>query len=118
VLVVDDEPLIRWSLRKGLTRSGHEVTEAGTAAEALELIGAGPGSFDAVILDYRLPDRRDLSLLKEVRASLPGSRVVMMTAYGEDDMRAQALALGALAVVDKPFQVQALVALIETSRAH
>jgi DNA-binding response OmpR family regulator len=42
----------------------------------------------------------------------------MMTAYGEDDMRTQALALGALAVVDKPFQVQALVALIETSRAH
>ena len=115
VLVVDDEPLIRWSLRKGLTRSGHDVADAGTAGEALALIDGHPNRFNVVILDYRLPDRRDLSLLKDVRERLPTATVLMMTAYGEADMRAQALALGALTVIDKPFQVSALVSLVESS---
>ena len=116
VLVVDDEPLIRWSLRKGLSRAGHDVAEAGSGAEALALIAADPARFQVVILDYRLPDRRDLSLLRDVRAALPAATVLMMTAYGDGDMRAQALALGARAVVDKPFQVSALVALVESAR--
>ncbi len=115
VLVVDDEPLIRWSLRKGLTRSGHDVAEAGTAGEALALIDDQPNRFHVVILDYRLPDRRDLSLLKDVRDRLPAATVLLMTAYGDADMRAQALTLGALTVIDKPFQVSALVSLVESS---
>ncbi len=115
VLVVDDEPLIRWSLRKGLARAGHDVAEAGTGARALELIDAQPARFNVVILDYRLPDRRDLSLLRDVRQRLPAATVLMMTAYGDADMRAEAVALGARAVIDKPFQVTALVSLVESS---
>ena len=114
ILVVDDESLIRWSLRRGLTRHGHEVHEATSAAETLIAISIN-GPFDAVMLDYRLPDRRDLSLLREVRESSPGSRVVMMTAYGEPGMREEAHALGALAVVDKPFQVADVIQLIESA---
>ena len=117
VLVVDDEPLIRWSLRKGLSRAGHEVVEAGSGTEALALIAAEPGRFRVVFLDYRLPDRRDLSLLREVRAAVPDAVVVMMTAFGDAEMRAQAIALGARAVVDKPFQVSALVSLVDSPKA-
>ena len=118
VLVVDDEPLIRWSVRKGLTRCGHDVAEAETGAAALALIAAHPGRFTVVILDYRLPDRRDLSLLKDVRTLLPDAAVLMMTAYGDGEMRAEAARLGASAVVDKPFQVNALVSLIESFNSH
>ena len=114
VLVVDDEPLIRWSLKKGLTKRGHDVVEAETASEALESIGTDPDRFGVVILDYRLPDRQDLSLLADVRRRLPRATVVMMTAFGDADMRAGALALGARAVIDKPFQVSQLIALIES----
>ena len=114
VLVVDDEPLIRWSLKKGLTKRGHDVVEAQSAFEALESIGADQDRFGVVILDYRLPDRQDLSLLADVRRRLPRATVVMMTAFGDADMRAEALALGARAVVDKPFQVSQLIALIES----
>lgn len=114
VLVVDDEPLIRWSLKKGLTKRGHEVVEARTGAEALESIGQDPHRFSVVVLDYRLPDRQDLSLLADVRQLLPEATVLMMTAFGDTDMRSGALALGARAVVDKPFQVSQLVALIES----
>jgi DNA-binding NtrC family response regulator len=118
VLIVDDEPLIRWSLRRGLTKRGHTVVEATTAAEALEAIQAGVDRFAVVILDYRLPDRRDLSLLQDVRGIAPNAAVLMMTAYGETDMRSRALSLGAVAVVDKPFQVNELISLIESARAE
>jgi DNA-binding NtrC family response regulator len=114
--VVDDESLIRWSLRKGLMKRGHEVVEADSAKTALDCI-VGGGRFGVVILDYRLPDRQDLSLLAEVRRLLPDATVVMMTAFGEDDMRAEAVALGARAVVDKPFQVNELIALVESTAA-
>ena len=114
ILVVDDESLIRWSLRRGLTRQGHDVHEATSAAEALEILTA-QAPFDAVMLDYRLPDRRDLSLLRQVREASPASRVVMMTAYGEPGMREEAQALGARAVVEKPFQVADVIQLIESA---
>jgi DNA-binding NtrC family response regulator len=118
VLVVDDEPLIRWSLRKGLTNRGHQVGEAGSASQALSLIKADPARFAVIILDYRLPDRKDLSLLREVRAIVPTSTVLMMTAYGDPGMREEALALGARAVVDKPFQVTKFIALVEAALAR
>ncbi len=114
VLVVDDESLIRWSLKRGLMKRGHEVVEAATASAALESIGEDPNRFAVVVLDYRLPDRQDLSLLADVRRRLPHATVVMMTAFGDLAMRNGALALGARAVVDKPFQVHELIALVES----
>ena len=115
VLVVDDEPLICWSLRRGLRQRGHIVSEAGTATDALKLISAEPNRYDAVVLDYRLPDRQDLTLLADVRHLAPNAAVLMMTAYGDKAMRDEALELGAAAVVDKPFQVDAFVSLVESA---
>lgn len=115
VLVVDDEPLIRWSLRKGLTGRGYQVVEAATGSQALEVIEADPGRFSVVILDYRLPDRQDLSLLRDIRRVAPATAVWMMTAYGDAEMRAEAIELGARAVIDKPFHVHALIERIETA---
>ena len=60
VLVVDDEPLIRWSLGETLEQSGHAVVEAGDAESAFRAVSAG-GPFDVVLLDYRLPDSNDLN---------------------------------------------------------
>ncbi len=114
ILLVDDEPLIRWSLRRALSQRGHCVTEAGDAAEALRQIEADPGRFGVVVLDYRLPDMQSLRLLREVRQLAPASAVFMMTAYGDAQMRADALALGARVVIDKPFQVSAVVSLLES----
>ena len=117
ILVVDDEPLIRWSLREALRGRGHEVATAGTGAEALNAVTADPKHFDVVVLDYRLPDRQDLSLLDDVLAAAPNVAVLMMTAFADDDMRTRAVARGVRAVVDKPFQVKNFVSLIESAVA-
>lgn len=114
VLVVDDEPLIRWSLRTGLSRRGHQVTEAGDGAGALKLLSAGPDQFHVVLLDYRLPDRQDLSLLRDIRRVCPSCAVIMMTAFADQPMRDEALTIGARAVIDKPFQVAAVVSMVES----
>ena len=114
ILVVDDEPLIRWSLRHGLARRGHQVTEAADAAGALTVLSVDPGRFDAVILDYRLPDRQDLTLLTEIRRLASRANVWMMTAFGDEPMRAEAFTLGARGVIDKPFQVATVVSVVES----
>ena len=54
VLVVDDEPLIRWSIAETLGAAGHQVTEAQDAASALRALADAP-STDLVLLDFRLP---------------------------------------------------------------
>lgn len=115
VLVVDDEPLIRWSVRQGFIERGHRVEEAASAAEAIARVSNGADTFDVVILDLRLPDCDDLSLLDDVRRRSPASHIVMMTAYADDTVRSTAQDHGALAVISKPFQVRALVSLAESS---
>lgn len=117
ILIVDDEPLIRWSLREALRLRGHDVATAGTGAEAMAAVSTACGQFDVVILDYRLPDRQDLSLLDDVRVASPRSAVLMMTAFADDEMRTMALDRGARAVVGKPFQVKSFVSLVESAVA-
>ena len=116
VLLVDDEPLIRWSLRQTLLNRGHEVVTAASAAEAVGALSNG-GRFDVVVLEYRLPDRHDLTLVDEIRRASPGSAVFMMTAFGDEGMRRGARDRGVRAVVDKPFQVKTFVAMIEQAVA-
>jgi DNA-binding NtrC family response regulator len=115
VLVVEDEDLIRWTLAKALRKRGHTVVEAGDGESGLSALEHEAEPFDVVVLDYRLPDRQDLSLLEDVRRLSPGSAVFMMTAFADRDMRARAAAGGARAVVDKPFRVMEFVSLLENA---
>jgi DNA-binding NtrC family response regulator len=108
VLVVDDEPLIRWSVCEVLGEAGHTVSEASDGASAVELLSDATRLFDVIVLDYRLPDSNDLHLLETVRGLAPDSTVIMMTAFGTPEMVAGALKLGACRVVPKPFDVHDL----------
>ena len=117
VLIVDDEPLIRWSLVEVLADSGHLVEEAGDGASAVALLSDGR-TFDVVVLDYRLPDSNDLRLLQTIRNLAPASTVILMTAFGTPEMVDGALELGAYRVVPKPFDVHEMASLVaEASRA-
>lgn len=111
VLVVDDEPLIRWSLCETLEQSGHTVAEAGDAESAIRSVSAGK-PFDVVLLDYRLPDSDDLNLLATIRRLAPATAVIMMTAFGTPEVLAHALKLGAYQVIPKPFEVHEVAALV------
>ncbi len=113
VLVVDDEPLIRWSIAETLVAAGHQVTEAQDAASALKAL-ADAQAPDLVLLDFRLPDSNDLGLLAEIRRIAPAATVIMMTAFGTPDITAGALKLGASRVLNKPFNMQDLEGIVRS----
>jgi DNA-binding NtrC family response regulator len=105
VLVVDDEPLIRWAITETLVNAGHHVDEAGDAASALRTVAAAGHGFDVVLLDLRLPDCRNLDLLRTLRRLIPESAVILMTTVGSPEIAAGALDLGAARVMTKPFEM-------------
>lgn len=106
VLIVEDEALIRWAVVEALTAAGHIVLEAPDAATARRLVAETASPIDAVLLDLRLPDSSDLSLLAAIRREMPAAAVVMMTAHGTREDAANARALGAFAMIEKPFDVE------------
>ena len=113
VLVVDDEPLVRWSLRERLAADGHVVLEAETAAGALEQIASG--TVDLILLDGRLPDGDGLSVLQYVRRHAPDLPVVMMTAYSTIDSAVGAMKAGAYHYIAKPFDLDNVAVTVETA---
>ena len=109
VLVVDDERLIRLSLRAGLEQRGCVVVEAATAGEALARYEDG---VDAVLLDFQLPDKDGLEVLGEMRARDRSPPIVMLTAHSSVERAVTAMQLGASHFAPKPFEVVEIVDLI------
>ena len=116
-LIVDDEPLIRWSLAEVLGEHGYAVTEAGDGRTAVSAIESADHPFDVVLLAYGLPDSADLRLLERVRGLTPTSQVIIMTAYNSRELASSARALGAYSVVSKPFELDVLAGLVNRARA-
>ena len=112
VLVVEDELLIRWSITETLAHAGHSVIEAADGATAVMTLKNDTERIDAVVLDYRLPDSDDLTLLSTVRRLSPESAVVLMTAFGTPDVVKGALDLGVYHVLHKPFEMHDLESLL------
>jgi len=114
VLVVDDEPLIRWSVCESLLELGYDVEQATDAAAALRTVTTAPLPFNVVVLDLRLPDMDDLSLLATLRQLIPRARLVLMTAFGTPEIFDNAKALGA-GVINKPFELDDLTRLVASA---
>ncbi len=77
ILIVDDEDMVRNYVRRALSSRGWEVTEASNGLAALDLVKAG--TFDALICDLKMPDMRGEEVIKNVRASRPEMRVIVIT---------------------------------------
>ena len=105
LLIVDDEPLIRWWLAETFSTLDCEIVEASDGSSALAALSDGK-PFDAILLDFRLPDSNDLTLLARLRDLSPSARIVLMTAFGTPEVRRRALEVGANSVVTKPFQIE------------
>ncbi len=118
ILVVDDEELVRWSLREQLRRDGYVVSEAGTGANALEQVALG--GVDLVLLDFRLPDTDGLAVLRRIKELAPETLVILMTAFSTVDNAVEAMRLGAYHYVNKPFNLDEVALVVdkalETSR--
>ncbi|MEW5774625.1 MAG: sigma-54 dependent transcriptional regulator [Thermodesulfobacteriota bacterium] len=113
VLVVDDEPALRLVARAVLGEAGWEVREAGSAEEALDLLGRGLGrEVNVVLLDMRMPGMDGLAALPLVRRAAPGAAVVMLTAYGAVGSAVEAMKQGAFDYLSKPADNEELAAVL------
>jgi len=112
VLLVEDDALSRRNITIYLRQAAHKVFETDTGETALDMMSRI--DFDAVISDFRLPGRiNGMDVLRRHAQMLPGKRLILLTAFGSDDLRAEAEALGAL-YWEKPIAMDDLLGNVES----
>lgn len=111
VLIVEDEKLIRWSLRQKFEAAGHSVDEAENGADGVAMLDGN--IFDLILLDYRLPDMTGLDILRKIREHDGDVVVIMMTAYSSIESAVDAIKLGAYDYVTKPFDMDQLLRTVD-----
>jgi two-component system response regulator PilR (NtrC family) len=100
ILLADDEVTFRETFAKVLHEEGMSVTTVGNGTDAINAVTKQP--FAVAILDIRMPEADGIKVLREIMRMRPGTRVIMITAYGTVEMAVEAIKLGACDYVMKP----------------
>ena len=111
VLIVEDDELKRLTLVEDLTEGEHDVIAASSGESALEFLQQH--AFDLVITDLKMPGMDGIELLRTIRDEFsPGPEVIMMTAFGTIPLAVEAIRIGALDFITKPFDNRQLLPLL------
>ena len=113
VYVIDDDEAVRDSLLFLLDSAGFEVTLFETAQQFLDTLPAL--SFGCVVSDVRMPGIDGIELLKRLKAAHSAFPIVVMTGHGDVPLAVEAMKLGAVDFLEKPFEDDRLIAMIETA---
>jgi NtrC-family two-component system response regulator AlgB len=111
ILVVDDEPHIRQTLKVAIETMGHSAVDATDSASALRLIDQT--DFDALLIDVRLGPESGMDLMQQVLRDWPDLAVVIITAHGSIDLAVEAMRRGAIDFLPKPFTPAQVRAVLE-----
>ena len=101
VLIVDDDESIRLILAEALSLDGHEIAEAETGEQALQMLNSE--SFDLVLTDLMMPATDGMELLTIIKKLTPETRVIMITAFATIEGAVEAMRKGASDYIAKPF---------------
>ena len=118
LLIVDDEPAIRWALRKTLQGMNFEIMEAETGEQAIALVRTI--CVDAVLLDIEMPGTNGIETCRRLRKLMPLLGIVMLTVKNSEEDKILALDAGADDYITKPFHIRELAARLRAAvrRAH
>ncbi|MFZ2958433.1 MAG: sigma-54 dependent transcriptional regulator [Candidatus Ozemobacteraceae bacterium] len=104
VLMIDDEKLILWGLKRDLERVGYKVCAYQKAEEAFEIIEKQ--HFQAALVDVRLPGIGGLQMLERIKAVDPETQVIMITAFADVEVAVDSIRRGAFDFILKPFTLE------------
>ena len=110
ILIVDDEAIVRDSIGDWLRTANYEVETAETGEEALEMVEKK--EYSILILDVRLPGKSGIQVLREVKASKPHIKSIIITAFPSEGLADEAMRLGAVDYLIKPVLCENLERLI------
>jgi CheY-like chemotaxis protein len=116
ILIIDDEEHIRRVTRLALEASGYEVGEAADGEKGIALFGDG-SSWDAVLLDQKMPGMDGLETLRRIRGLDPSALVIMVTAFASIELAVDAMKLGATDFIRKPMTPEILRNAVSTALA-
>lgn len=111
ILLVDDETIVRESVKDWLSEDGYQVIAAEDGEQALEMVRKH--DFDVGIFDLKLPGKDGIQVLKEAKGQIPALQAVIITAYPSVETATEAMKAGAIDYVTKPFTPDKLERLIE-----
>jgi DNA-binding NtrC family response regulator len=106
LLLVEDDPLIRRSLSARLRKAGHRLREVDTVEAAGQAVGSE--DFDAILVDYRLPDGTGFEVMEKVQERQHGTPCLMLTAHGSVEHAVEAMSRGAFTYLRKPVDADEL----------
>lgn len=111
IMVVDDEPTVRYTFDRFLSRMGHEVQAVATAEDALnQMVGFEP---ELVITDVRMPGMSGIDLLERLRSTMPDVDVLVMTGFEDMQSAIGAIKAGAYDYLVKPLEFDQIEAVVE-----
>jgi len=113
VLVVDDDPGVRFALTEVLRDRGYRVVSASSGAQALGLLAG----VEVVVTDLSMPGMDGLELMSHIAARAPSLPVILLTAHGSENMVRIASSHGACGCLSKPFDIDEIARAIECARA-
>ena len=114
LLVADDDPTIRRTLQRGLSAYGYDVTSVENGLEALDVLRAE--AVDLVVTDINMPSMDGIELLTRLVDQRPGLKVIAISGGGlfpKEELLTDARLLGAVDVLEKPFDIDTLLGLVE-----
>lgn len=113
VLVVDDSPSIRQTIKITLSDAGHTITEAVDGKDGLDKASAG--GFDLVITDLNMPNMDGLAMIQAIRgkAELAGMPILFLSTESDEGVKGKAKSAGATGWLTKPFEPERLVKIVE-----
>lgn len=114
VLVVDDDPGVRFALTEVLSERGHRVIAASSGQEALGLLEG----VDVVVTDLAMPGMDGLELVSRIAARAPALPVILVTAHGSEHVVRTATSRGVCSCIRKPFDIDEIARVVEQARSR
>ena len=111
ILVVDDDKLIRWSLKELFSQEGYEVKAVATAKEALEQAEDKP--YDLIFTDLEIKDENSTEMLRKMTSFQPEAKIIILSALTRQQMESQIGDLNIFSIIEKPFRSEQVKSIVK-----